>query len=587
MRQLFKIILGTVLGLFVFFGFAMVIVAGIGAAASQGGGPKVKDNSILRISMEQPIADKGMENPFGKFGGEPTRLPLAKVVTALQAAAKDDKIKGILIDARMLNMGMAATEEVRNSLIEFKKSKKKIYAYMDAGSEGAYYIASVADRIYLTPEGMIELNGLSTTSAFLKGMFAKLEMEPQVFRVGEFKSAVEPFILDKMSDANRLQTTSFLNSINDLMLTNMATSRKIEVGRMRQIQDSMLVRNADDALRLGIIDQKAYFDEVEDELRKITGTDADKKINYISLGGYVGDQKDDKEKSGDKIALVLAEGEISSGSSDDAIGADDLTKEIRKARMDKDVKAIVLRVNSPGGDALASDVIWREVELTKKTKPVIVSMGNLAASGGYYIAMAGDRIFAEPSTITGSIGVFGLFFNTGPFWNNKTGITFDGVKTGQFADFPNATRAFNAQESAALQRFVNETYESFTAKAAKGRNMDINKLKSLASGRVWTGLQAKENGLVDEIGSLDKAIAYAANKAKMGDSYRVERFPAEKDFWEEATKEILGGGDDEAKAEEALVKVLGKDKARLATMMLKAEKMQGIQARLPFTIELR
>lgn len=316
-------------------------------------------------------------------------------------------------------------------------------------------------------------------------------------------------------------------------------------------------------------------------------------MRYVSIGKYIGslseDEKDeDKDSKSDAVTIISAEGDIATGDNNDGIGSDKLTELLRKARMDEDTKAVVLRINSPGGDALASDVIWREVVLLGKKKPVVVSMGDVAASGGYYIAMAANKVYAQPTTITGSIGVFGLFFNTQKFWNNKTGITFDGVKTNNYGDFPNATRPFTEGERHFLQKYVNKTYEGFTQKAADGRHMDVVKLRSLAEGRVWTGLQAKENGLVDEIGGLDDAVKEAARLAKLGvDKYEVKSLPGNKDFFEEIMKDMMGGGDDDDDKAAALVKILGPENGKIAGMMLKAQKMQGVQARLPFSVDFK
>ena len=586
MRQFLKYVLATIVGLGLFAFLSIFILIGIGAASSSSEPAKVKDKSVLRLSFDGAIGEKGQDNPFAKFGGGEDKLSLDKVRKAIAKAKDDDNIKGILIDARFVRTGMGTAEEVRNALLDFKKGGKFIYAYGDVMTEGAYYLASVAKPIYVAPEGGIEFNGLGTNIAFLKGMFSKLEIQPEIFRVGQYKSAVEPFILDKMSDANREQTTSFLNSIYGHMIKQVAASRGLSEQAVRLVSDSFKVRTAEDAVKFKLADEVAYFDQVEDKIRKTAGIEAKDKIHYVSLEKYAKTVKsDDKEKSGDKIALVVAEGGISTGKTQDGIGSDDLAPLIRKVRMDDDVKAVVLRINSPGGDALASDIIWREVELLKAKKPVVVSMGDVAASGGYYIAMGANKIYAEPTTITGSIGVFGMFFNSQQFWNNKTGITFDGVKTGKFSDWPNATRAFTDFERKVMQQYVDNIYKTFTAKAAQGRKMDVERLRSLASGRVWSGLEAKANGLIDEIGSLDDAVAAAAKLAKLGDDYKLQRMPREKDFFET----IMAEFDDSKEDEEArlLVKLLGPEQAKLVQQYAEIRQMTGIQARLPWEVEFR
>ena len=587
MRQFLKYVLATIVGLGLFAFLAIFVLIGVGAASSKSEPAKVKDKSVLRLSFNDAIAEKGQDNPFAKFGGGDDRLSLDKVCKAIAKAQDDDHIKGILIDARYVRTGMGSAEEIRNALLAFKKGGKFIYAYGDVMTEGAYYMASVAKPIYIAPEGGIEFNGLGTNIAFLKGMFSKLEIQPEIFRVGQYKSAVEPFILDKMSDANREQTTSFLNSIYGHMVKQVAASRGLSEQALRIVSDSFQVRTAEDAVKYKLADEVAYFDQVEDKIRKTAGIDADDKIHYVSLGEYAKSVKiKDNDKGGDRIAMLVAEGNITTGKSDDGIGSDDLAPLLRKVRMDDDIKAVVLRVNSPGGDALASDIIWREVELLKAKKPVVVSMGDLAASGGYYISMGANKIYAEPTTITGSIGVFGMFFNSQQFFNNKTGITFDGVKTGKFSDWPNATRPFTSYERTVMQKSVDQIYGTFTTKAAQGRKMDVEKLRSLASGRVWSGLEAKANGLVDEIGSVDDAIKAAAKLAKLKDGdYRLERMPKEKDFFENIMSEFDNSKDDEEAR--LLVKLLGPEQAKMVQQYAQVRQLTGIQARLPWDVDFK
>ncbi len=595
MKQFFKYVLATFVGLMVFSFVWTFLVIGIGAgiAAAGSGKTEIESNSVLRLSFDEPIQEIGQDNPFAKFtpgGGESSVLALHDVKKALRAAAKDDKIKGILLDPRMMRCGISTSDAIRKELIEFKKSGKFIRAYGDVMTEGAYYLCSVADKIVLSPEGEIEMNGLATNSPFFKGLFEKLEVQPEVFKVGMYKSAVEPFLLDKMSDANREQTTSFLGSIYDYMLSNVAASRKLPIATLKATVDSTVFIGGQDALNAKLVDQIAYFDQMEADIRKATDTKEDKKVRYISLNKYIGtidDKDEEKETSDDAITIISAEGSIATGDNDDGIGSDRLTELLRKARRDEDTKAVVLRVNSPGGDALASDVIWREVVLLKEKKPVIVSMGDVAASGGYYIAMAASKVYAQPTTITGSIGVFGIFFNSQKFWNNKTGITFDGVKTNPYGDFPNFTRPFTGGERRFLQKYVDKTYESFTAKAAQGRNMPQDRIKELGQGRVWTGLQARENHLVDEIGGLDDAVKEAAKMAKLEEGkYEVKTLPRDKDFFEEIMKDLMGQDDDSDKAA-MLVKILGEEYGKMAAKMLEVQKLQGIQARLPFEIDFK
>lgn len=593
MKNFFQTVLATIVGLTIFsvistvFSLLLFVVFSAGLSATSK--KSVKEKTVLKLQFSDAIGDKGAENPFAKYTGGEEKLSQENVLKAIRAAAKDDKVAGLLINTRQLQMGLSTSEAIRAELVAFKKSKKFIKAYSDVMTEGAYYLSSVADEIYLAPEGIVELNGIGGNSAFLKGMFAKLEIEPQVFRVGKFKGAVEPFIRDNYSDENRQQTMELLNSVYNKMVADIAESRKLTPAQVRLVSDSFLIRDAQLAKKYGMVDKVAYFDEVETDIRKALSLKEDDKINYLSLESYADQADTDKEEKSDdaddnRIAIIYAEGNITSGKSEDGIGSDDLVPLIRKARLDKKVKAVVLRVNSPGGDALASDLIWREVTLTNKSKPVIASMGDVAASGGYYISMGAKKIFAQPTTITGSIGVFGMFFNAGPFFNNKLGITFDKVSTGQFSDYPNMTRKLTPYESAMTQKAIDGIYETFTTKAAAGRHMDVNRLKELAQGRVWSGQEAKGNGLVDELGTLEQAVEEAAKAAglKKG-GYSIRRMPPEKNFIEDLVKQ-LSGDSDESKAQ-AVAKVMGPEYAKAVYYYLNAQKMQGFQARLPLEID--
>lgn len=594
MKNFFQTVLATIVGLTIFSVvstiFSLILFVMFSAGLSATSKKEVKEKTVIKLQFSDAVGDKGVENPLAKYTGGEERLSQENVIKAIRAAAKDDKVAGLLINARQLQMGLSTSEAIRSELLAFKKSKKFIKAYSDVMTEGAYYLSSVADEIYLAPEGYIELNGIGGNSAFLKGMFAKLEIEPQVFRVGKFKGAVEPFIRDNYSDENRQQTLELLNSVYGKMVADIAESRKLSPAQVRLVSDSFLIRDAKLAKQYGMVDKVAYYDEVEADIHKALDLKEDDKINYMSLEGYadVADTDDKEDKSDDaddnRVAIIYAEGNISSGKSEDGIGSDDLVPLIRKARLDKKVKAVVLRVNSPGGDALASDLIWREVTLTNKTKPVIASMGDVAASGGYYISMGAKKIYAQPTTITGSIGVFGMFFNAGPFFNNKLGITFDKVSTGQFSDYPNMTRKLTPYESAMTQKAIDGIYETFTSKAAQGRHMDVNRLKELAQGRVWSGIEAKNNGLVDEMGTLEQAVEEAAKAAglKKG-GYSIRRMPPEKNFIEDMIKQ-LSGDSDEAKAQ-AVAKIMGPEYAKAVYYYLNAQKMQGYQARMPFELD--
>ena len=578
MRTFFKFTLATIFGLFLFCILSVVILAVIGSASSSGD-PDVKDNSILKISLNKPFAERDREEPFGDLeipGNDGGVIGLYDLKKAIRNAKDDSKIKGIYLDCGMGRIGYGTNEELRNTLLDFKKSGKFIYAYGEYYSESNYYLASLADSIYLNPEGLLEFNGLSSDVMFFKGMLDKLEVKPEIFRVGDFKSAVEPFFRESMSDANRLQYTSFLNSINGHVIAQVAASRKLPVEVVKVISDSMKVRNSEDAVRLGMISKAAYYDQVLATLKKKTGAEKDEDLHFISYSKYKKADDSEKEVSGNKIAVIVAQGEISGGKGDDeTIGSDKIAETLRKARNDKNVKAVVLRINSPGGSALASDVMWREIMLTKKVKPIIASMSDVAASGGYYMAMGCHKIVAQPTTITGSIGVFGLMFNAQDFFKNKLGISFDGVKTGTYSDIGNMTRPLTPGERQIIQSEVNKIYETFTSKAAEGRKMDVEALRKLAGGRVWSGTEAKQNGLVDELGGLEKAVELAAAQAKLGKDYRLKLMPVQKNFLDQIMEQ-LGG-----QAKISVLKAELGDLYPVVKQMQKLKTMEGIQARLP------
>jgi protease IV len=457
---------------------------------------------------------------------------LISLKTAIEAAKENENIKGIYMKAGTFSAGQAGLKELRDALLDFKESGKFIYSYGEYYTEPAYYLSSVADKVYMNPSGLIELNGFASEIVFFKGMFEKLEVQPEVFRVGDFKSAVEPFILDKMSEENRLQTQSFLNDLNKVMIGEIAESRGIPADTLFNISNKMLVRKVKDAVDFKLVDDLWYEDQVIDAMKEKLGLTQDDKVPTINVSNLNSTVKTKNRTSKNRIAVVVAEGDIMSGRSEGSIGSETFQKEIRDARKNKDVKAIVLRVNSPGGSALASEVIWRELELASKEKPVIASMGEVAASGGYYIAAAADTIVAQPNTITGSIGIFAMWFNAQGLLNNKLGITTDVVKTGELSDMLTPTRKITDVERSIFQAQVEEGYDVFLTRVAEGRNKTKEEIMKIASGRVWTGNQAKENGLVDILGDLEDAIEIAAKKAGVADDYRVVYYPIQKPWFE-------------------------------------------------------
>lgn len=589
MKEFFKFVfasmVGVILSFFVLFLLLIVLVTAVVSSAGRDSKVAVTSNTIMHISLDYPIIERADKNPFSElsfmgFEGKKT-LGLKEILAGIDYAKTDDNIKGIYLDVSSLSSGFATIEEIRNALIDFKKSGKFILAYSEVYSQGAYYLATAADNIYLNPEGMIDFQGLNSEIMFYKGALDKLNIEAQIIKVGTYKSAVEPFILDKMSEPNRQQVASFLGSMYDHFLSEISKSRKIPKTTLFSLADSAKIRSPQDALTYKMIDGLRYKDEILDELKSRTGIDKKKDVKSVTLEDYAPADDKNKVSSSNRIAMIYANGEIISGEgNDNTIGSERISRAIRKARTDDKVKAVVLRINSPGGSALASDVIWREVVLTKKIKPVIVSMGDLAASGGYYIACAADSIFAQPNTITGSIGVFGIIPNMQKFFNNKLGITFDGVKTGRFADMGTVSRPLTDAERMILQHEVNDTYSAFTQKVADGRKKSQAYIDSIGQGRVWSGSEALQNGLVDRLGNIDDAIASAAKKAKLKD-YKIVSYPAQVD----PLKSLFDTSADKVKT--YFVKRELGDNFIYYEQLKSALSFSGVQTRLPYNIRIK
>ncbi|SIT93666.1 signal peptide peptidase SppA [Pontibacter indicus] len=584
MLNFLRYVLATILGLFIFFFLGALIMVGIVAASASKGDVTVAENSVLELKLDKAIVEREQENPFGDlslgFFSMSSGDGLDQIKASIRRAKTDDNVKGIFLNMRFVDAGMGKLEEIRDELIDFKESGKFIVSYGDMTNEKAYYLSSVADKIYLNPMGTLEFNGISSEVFFFKGTLEKLDIKPEIFKVGDFKSAVEPFFLDKMSEANREQMTSFLNSINDYQLRKIAEARGKTYEELKKVSDEVLVREAEDAKTHGLATDIGYYDEAIDYMKEQIGIESDKKLQLVSLAKYK--KVKDAEKSGsakNRIAVIYAEGDIVDGEGgDDEIGSTRYAEAIRNARMDKKVKAVVLRINSPGGSALASDVMWREIQETRKVKPVIASMSDVAASGGYYMAMGCDTIVAHPNTITGSIGVFGIVPNFEGFFKNKMGITVDRVSTGNHSDMPTVTRAMTPFEKEIVQREINKIYEVFTQKAADGRGMSQDELKKFASGRVWSGIEAKERNLVDVHGGLEKAIEIAAARVGIEDDYRIKELPRRKTFLEE----MLGESGSQVK-ERAVKAELGQ-LYPMYQMYKKVENMQGIQTRMPYEL---
>lgn len=587
MLQFFKFVLATLVGLFLFMFLSLFLLIGVGSLFSPDEKTQVEDKTVLKLDLDRPIQEVGVENPFADFNipltGNSDVIGLKDIREALTYARNDDKISGVYLRVEDPAAGWAMMEEIRNELIEFKKSKKFVYAYGEYYSEKGYYLASVADKIFLNPAGGMEWNGLSADYEFFKGTFEKLEIEPLVFRVGEFKSAIEMFSRKDMSEASKQQSVELLNALYGHYVTNISKARNIPVPVLDGMADSLAITSSTSALRNKLVTHEAYYDEVEAAIKKELSLDEDKDIEFLGIQKYLkADHPLDEGDVNKRVAVIIAEGDIVAGEGGDGmIGADKFVKEMRKIRENDRIKAVVVRINSPGGSSLASDIMWREIQLTKKKKPVIASMSDYAASGGYYMAMACDTIVAQPNTITGSIGIFAMLFNLQDFMNNKLGITFDGVKTNPHADWPSLTREMTDFEKAKIQHMVNQGYETFTTKAAQGRNMSVEKLKSLASGRVWSGVEAKANGLVDVLGGLDEAIGIAAKAAKLekGD-YRVRFYPEKINPLNELMNKLANDSEDKV-----LTKKLG-HMAPYVKMYQKLMNMEGMQARMPFELQI-
>ena len=576
-------VLAVIVGLFAFSIVAMLIFFGIIGLVASSSEKEVtlESNSILHLDLNgRTLVERTSEEDlvFGSFldpfGGENT-AGLVNLKKAIGEAKTNENVKGIYLNAGLIGAGQAGLLELREALLDFKESGKFIVAYDEAYSEGGYFLASVADEIYLNPLGGIDFNGFSSEGIFLKGFFEKVGIKPEVFRVGEFKSAVEPFILDKMSPENRLQTQYFLDDINNHALELIAKSRGIAQDSLIRINHQMLVRKPKDAVTYKLATALKYEDEVHSILKEKLGLKDDYQIATINATDLGGMAKSKNITSSNRIAVILAEGEIVDGNADGAISSEKFAKEIRKARKDENIKAIVLRVNSQGGSILASDVIWREMSEAKKVKPVIVSMGEVAASGGYYIAAPADTIVAQPNTITGSIGIFGILFNVQELVNDKLGVTTDVVSTGELSDFGNMARPLSEVERTIIQSSVEDGYETFISRVAEGRGMHPDSVRKIASGRVWTGSQAKARGLVDVLGGLDTAIGIAAAKIKAGDDYRVVYYPEKKPWFEE----LMVSFSDQVQVR-ILQTQLG-DQYPLYQKIKRLKNYQGVQVRMP------
>lgn len=586
MKQFFKMVFASALGVciaaFLFFCFSIFILIGM-AATMETPSYTPKSNTVYKIVLQGPIHDRTVENPFADFWSDTEKpLSLKNLLYSIRQAKKNKNIKGIYIEAGAVNAGSATLEALRHALKDFKGSGKFIVAYADNYTQGAYYLCSVADYVYLNPQGILGIQGLSSQTLFFTGLLDKIGVKMEIFKVGTYKGAVEPFMLEKLSDANRKQITSYLNSIWKSITLGIAESRKISVETVNKFaNEGGAFAPPQKAVEMGFIDELRYKPDVENFVKILAGQTGKelKTADYTKISNIASNEKNKKNQ----IAILYAEGEITQQENQSPFFENEMyitekvAQELIKLRRNDKVKAVVFRINSPGGSAYISEQIWRQVAELKKVKPVVVSMGDVAASGGYYIACAANKIVAEPTTLTGSIGIFGMFPNlTGLF--GKVGLTTDIVKTNTFADLGDTSRPMTDSEKAIIQAYIERGYETFITRCAEGRNKTKEEINAIGQGRVWTGEQALKIGLVDELGGIDKAIETAAELADIHD-YSLTTVVGSKDFFTTLLEKQL----EEARL--SIIKSFLGEEYEEYILLKKIKSTRGIQARLPFDIK--
>ena len=577
-KHIFKQVFIVVVGIFT----SLALFVGIGLLLLQPSKPKMTDKTVLHIALRGQVVEHASGILKQRFQGEQGQvINLMVLKDAIKHAQKDKNIRGIYLEASALRAGWASLEEIRNLLLSFKKSGKFIIAYGEQYTNKTYYLASLADEIVLHPVGLFSLKGLSQTVFFYKELLDKLKIEPQVFRVGKYKSAVEPFTRRDMSQASKDQSSSLLTTIHDLFLSEIAMARGLKKASLQTMVDTLSVVIPCDACHAKLVNQVGHFDDAEALIKKRLSLCKEAYINYVPFDEYAS-FKETRQTSKKQIAVLIAEGNIVDGTGAlGTIGSKELASSLRDIRKDKSIKAVVLRINSPGGSALAADVLWKELILTKDQKPVVASMSDVAASGGYYLASACNRIFAHPTTITGSIGIFGLFFDVHTLLGDGLGITTDVVKTGRSADlFENLGRPLERHERAIIQKLIDKGYDTFLERVAEGRNIDKKVIEHLAAGRVWAGQPAKEKGLVDELGGLESAIQAAAELSTMEGEYIVSYWPKPKSLY----GQIFNGLENLVRSEATLLTL--QDSFSALKPMQELINMKGIQARLPYMMEI-
>lgn len=593
MKQFFKMFFASLLamivaGVIVVAVFVGLIIGAVNSAMKAKPETTVASNSVLLIDMKTHFTEQPYENSFAALLGESDYRPgVYDVVRSLEKAKTDDKIKGLVLKLNPTPNGWATLQQLRNAIIDFKTSGKFVYAYGEVIPQSTYYVATAADSIFLNPVGDIELKGFATVLAFFKGTLDKLELEPEIFYAGKFKSATEPFRATQMSEENREQIREFQQDFWSEFSTAVAARIKADTSVVNQLAAAGTIEFPKDALEHKLIDGLWYSDQVNDLLKKKTGTDEDKEVKLVAINKYAEGMKNPHGK-GDRIAVLYAEGSIVDGESDgnDQIASATMVQEIRKIRKDDKIKAVVLRVNSPGGSALASEVILRELQLLKKEKNLVVSMGDVAASGGYYISCYADSIFVMPNTVTGSIGVFAMLFNTEKLMKNKLGVTFDKVKNAPLADFPNGYRAMTPEEAQRMQRSVDHIYTTFKGHVAKGRKMSIEDVDAIAQGRVWSGTDAVQNGLADAYGDINRAVESAAALAGVSD-YSVVTYPKVVDEFEVLLKRLGGNEDVAAAVKQSIEKEMSEEYPYIKQLKM-LKNMNGTRMMLmPFSLNVQ
>ncbi len=591
MKDFFKNVLASIVGVLIssfiigaivvllFFGFIGVLLSSSSQTFV------LKNNSVLSVRLTGVMKDRVVSNPLLEIFnmGEAKEMALTDILSAIKKAKTNDDIKGIYINSGYFMASSASLTEIRNQLLDFKESGKFIIAYADDYTQGGYFLSTVADKVIMNPQGSLNLQGLSVSPTFYKGLLDKIGVEMQIFKVGTYKSAVEPFILDKMSDANKEQVSSYVNDIWSTILSNISVSRGVTIERLNQLTDTLpTFQEGGFDVKNHLVDTLMYESEVREYLKGLLSIDSSKKLNIATVSDMVTVPDSQKSKSSDQIAILYAEGSIVSGTKPTDINDRYFIKEIEKLQDDDKIKAVVFRVNSPGGSAYASEQIWKAIEGLKAKKPVVVSMGDYAASGGYYISSNASKIFAQPTTLTGSIGIFGMFPNVEGL-TNKVGLSFDNVKTNKFSDYGDITRPMNEQEKAILQQYIERGYKLFLNRCSEGRNIPLSSLEKIAEGRVWTGKQALEIGLVDAIGGIDDALKEAANLASLSD-YSIREYPKLSSPFE-----AFFNTQADDLATRAMKEYLGRDFYLLKTIKdIKDLKEQDfIQARMPYDLQLK